>query len=51
MKPYNPIKAEEKIMSEDLTKQEKAFVDSFKLSDKHKEVMENPNVCNKRKHL
>lgn len=31
MKTYNPIKAEEKIMNEPLTKDEQKFVDSFTL--------------------
>ena len=34
MKPYNPIKAEEKIMNEPLTKDEQKFLDSFTLDDK-----------------
>lgn len=46
MKPYNPIKAEEKIMSEPLTKDEQKFTDSFTLDkiDKlitHDEAKEN----------
>ena len=36
IRKYNPIKADEKIMSEDLTKQEKTFVDSFTLN-RHEE--------------
>lgn len=34
MKPYNPIKAEDKIMNEPLTKDEQKFADSFTLDYK-----------------
>ena len=39
MKPYNPIKAEEKIMNEPLTKDEYNFIESFSL-DKQEELNE-----------